>query len=86
MRLALVVALATAEVKVETKPKPCKKLKCFGRKDPAPRSPYFAPRGRGARACRASRTTTTSASPGGRATASAAATRSSSPHHKLCSH
>ena len=36
MRLALVVALATAEVKVETKPKPCKKFKCYGRKDPAP--------------------------------------------------
>ena len=48
MRLALVVALATAEVKVETKPKPCKKFKCYGRKDPAPRSPYFAPRGSGA--------------------------------------
>ena len=47
MRLALVVALAAAEVKIETKPKPCKKFKCFGRKDPAPRSPYFAPRGNG---------------------------------------
>ena len=46
--LALVVALAAAEVKIETKPKPCKKFKCYGRKDPAPRSPYFAPRGRGA--------------------------------------
>ena len=47
MRLALVLTLATAEVKVETKPKPCKKFKCYGRKDPAPRSPYFAPRGNG---------------------------------------
>ena len=48
MLLALMLlAVATAEV-VINKEKKCTKFKCYGRKDMAPRSPYFAPRGNSA--------------------------------------